>query len=119
MDPVTGSLKRQSSFFGVKTDPVVEMSELEIRLLKSDSAFLNQWQFLSETEYNLWGQATLHSCGQTPEIYPLHNFIADYVQLCTDDDLERFVNELRSNDVNRQQIAVNAAIERVLRQWQR
>jgi hypothetical protein len=116
MDPVSGSMTWKTVWrFGITSGPRVDVSPLEARLKSSGIPWTRSWQFLHNTDRNVFGSATCHECGSAPAIYQLRPVLKAFAAASTDAELREFVRVMQSGTGAEQKAAVETAGEKGLR----
>jgi hypothetical protein len=119
IDPVTGSMSRRTVWpFGIASRLTVTPSPLALRLKQIGVQRNPTWQFLSESEYTLWGRPLSVRCATAPPIYQIRPVLQDFVAASTDEELRRFAQVLHSGRPDEQQAAIDAAAEKGLARLQ-
>jgi hypothetical protein len=114
IDPITGSIKHQTVYFGFAAEPTIRPTALDAWVRKKTPTYLNDWKFVNQTGYTVWNRPTFFGCAGAPEIYTLRgDAIDDFVSRCSDDELDRFVGELRNPEHDVREAAIDAAIQRL------
>ena len=115
IDPVTGSMKRQTTWFGIGS-PIVERSAIEKWIVRRDGHYVNQWKFLHDTSKSLFGIPICFGCGRAPEIYSLSagEFNDRFVARATDQEIGDFVAVMETGSSDQKLKAVEAATKKAL-----
>jgi hypothetical protein len=114
IDPVTGSMKHESSFLIFPNSTEVSRSELERWIIRHEGAYKPRWDHLSTGTRTLFGRS--FACSLSPPIFPLQGRVnAEFVRSSTDREIVEFVRIMRTGTEEEQKQAVNAAIEKVLK----
>ena len=102
--PVSGSTKRQSTWFGCFSHDERTTSALEKWLRRGEPSFEPQWWHTSTTTCYVLG--TGYACGKTPEVYQLRPILDGVVSMFSDERIAGLVTVLRqgSRDERRQAI---------------
>jgi hypothetical protein len=113
IDPVTGSLKYQTRWFGVSTSTTVEQSAIEKWIIAHEGQCSNTWTLLFDTSRNVWGGVYSRGCGQAPEIYELQTGELNdlFVQTASNDEVSEFLNVMRGGSDDEKRQRVRAAAE--------
>ena len=117
VDAVSGSHQRQTIWFwAFPTRPRLTPGAIETRLRAMGMQWQYDWRLLYTTPRDVFGRATSRGCGFTPPIYPLHGGLGqDFVNASTDNDLREFFRTMQSGSNKQQEAAVDAAIQKALR----
>jgi hypothetical protein len=115
IDPVTGSMKRQTRIFLVPVWTSVESSDLEKWIIGREGTYSNDWQFLHNTSTTLL-HGRCHGCAHAPEIYHLHagGMNSNFVRNASDAEIGEFVRIMRTGTSVEKEQAVQAACEKAL-----
>jgi hypothetical protein len=118
IDPVTGSMKTESSVLFITTSSDIKQSALERWISAHEGEYKNQWRFLHDTSRSALG--TTFACGSTPEIYQLNASIElneGFVRSATDATIAEFVRVMRGGTPEERKRAVgeacNIALDRI------
>jgi hypothetical protein len=115
MDTVTGSITWKSVWpFGITSGPCIDVSPLEMRLKTSGITWTASWQFLDNTNRNVFGGATVRECGSAPAIYQLRPVLKEFAAVSTDAELREFVRIMQTGTAAQKKAAVEAAAEKSL-----
>jgi hypothetical protein len=118
IDPVTGSIKRETQWFGQTTHTVIEPSAIERWISEHNDPHSNHWKFLHATYSSMWGNPVGCGCGIAPAIYSLSNsnLCDEFVHNSTDQEINNFVRVMQAGTEDEKQKAVDAAIQRAIPQ---
>lgn len=102
--PVSGSTKRQVTWFGYFSYDEHTTSALEQWLERREPCFEPHWRQTSTTTYYILARG--YSCGETPEIYQLRPILDGVISKFSDERIAGLVIVLRqgSRDEQRQEI---------------
>jgi hypothetical protein len=102
--PVSGSTKRQVTWFGYFSHDESTTSALEQWHERREPSFEPQWRHTSTTTYYVLGRG--YACGETPEIYQLRPILDGVVGKFSDERIAGLITVLRrgSHDEQRQAI---------------
>jgi hypothetical protein len=111
VDPVSGSIKSQSSWLFVPTKTTIEQSELERWIVAHEGFHNSQWHFLNENYRLITGKFAGCGVGLTPKIFPFHagDFNTHFVRNATDAEIAEFVRVMRHGTPDEQEKAVEEA----------
>jgi hypothetical protein len=117
IDPITGSLKHQTRWFGIAITTVVEQSAIEKWVIVHEGQYSNTWTFLHDTSRAIWGRS--FACGRAPEIYELHagelnNLV---VQTSSDHELTEFLQTMRNGSEEEKRKAVRTGADTAIRRF--
>lgn len=113
IDPITASTKYETNWFGFWGTSRTETSELEQWLRKREPGYMNEWKVETTKTYGLltmqigdsvWPISSLQGIG-----------VRELVRTSTDDELAEFIEDMRSEDQQRQVDAVRNAVLKVER----
>jgi hypothetical protein len=117
IDPITGSMKSQTQWFGFTTSTLIEQSAVEKWIIHHEGHYTNNWSFLHDTAMTPSGRPTGHSCGRLTEIYFLHAGSANdhFVLNASDEEIGTFVQVMRTGTSLEKEKAALAAAEKALK----
>jgi hypothetical protein len=107
VDPVTGALKRTTSYWWIQTSEVVETTILGSWLAEHGQGQPPQWKFLS---YERW---SARGCGEAAPIYYLRSWMPRVLELLSEDELLALTQILRHGTHDEQMAAVEAIEKRL------
>jgi hypothetical protein len=110
IDPVTGSMKSESSVLFITISSEIKESALQRWIIAHEGQYKNQWRFLHDTSRSALG--TTFACGSTPEIYPLNagsELNESFVRSATDATIADFVRVMRDGTPEERKRAVGEA----------
>jgi hypothetical protein len=102
--PVSGSTKRQETWFGYVSHDERTTSALEQWLDRREPSFEPQWQQTSTTTYFLLGRG--YARGRAPEIYQLRPILDGVVGKFSDERISGLVTVLRQGSQDEQRQAI-------------
>ena len=102
--PVSGSTKRQITWFGYFSHDERTTSALEQWLERRELSFEPQWQHTSTTTYYVLARG--YACGQTPEVYQLRPILDGVVSKFSDERIAGLVAVLRQGSQDEQRQAI-------------
>jgi hypothetical protein len=116
IDPVTGSIKEETQWFGQTTDAVIKTSAIEKWINAHGDSHSNGWIFLNASRMTLFGH--VNECGRAPAIYPLRAGSLDdlFVINSTEQEISDFVHVMQAGTEDEKQQAVQAAVQRAISQ---
>jgi hypothetical protein len=111
IDPVTGSMKTESSLLFVTTSLEIKKSALERWIVVQAGQYVNDWRFLYDISRAVFGNVTAHACGLAPDIYALEarDLNDRFVSSATDEMITEFVRVMRNGTDSDRERAVDAA----------
>jgi len=112
VDPVSGSLKLQTSSFYFPSPARVQQSELERWIIAHEGFHDSEWQFVNETYRMLSGRRAGCGAGRTPRIFHLYlgdHGLKNFVRNATDEEIAEFVRVMRHGTRIEQEQAVEKA----------
>lgn len=114
MDPITGSMKRQTRFCLIPVWTTTTTSAIENWIIHHEGQYTPHWRFFYETSSALLYHA--NGCSLAPEIYPLRagglGLDDDYIQSASDEDIAEFVRIMRFGTAAEKEQAVQSACDR-------
>ena len=102
--PVSGSMKRQVTWFGYLSHDECITSALEQWLERKEPSFEPQWLHTSTTTYYVLGRG--YACGDAPEIYQLRPILDGVVSKFSDERIASLVTVLRQGSRDEQRQAI-------------
>jgi hypothetical protein len=102
VDPVTGAMKRTTTYWGLKTSEVIEQTELASWLEARGQGQSPQWQFIGSQSGGCF------ACGRSPPIHSLGKALPLLIEKLSEEELLAFVETLRAGDYLQQEAAVRA-----------
>jgi len=102
--PVSGSTKRQVTWFGYFSHDERTTSALEQWLERSEPSFEPQWRHISTTTYYVLARG--YACGETPEVYQLRPILDGVVAKFSDERIASLVTVLRQGSRDEQRSAL-------------
>jgi hypothetical protein len=116
IDPTTGSIKKETQWFGQTTSTIVEQSAIEKWTNEHNAPHSNHWKFLHATLKAALGNTIGCQCANAPPIYFLELGSLDerFVSDATDDEINEFVRVMRAGTDDETQKAVDAAIQKAI-----
>ena len=102
--PVSGSTKRQDTWFGYLRHDERTISALEQWLKPREPSFESQWRHISTTTYYLLARG--YACGETPEVYQLRPILDGVVSRFSDERIAGLITVLRQGSRDEQRQAV-------------
>ena len=102
--PVSGSTKRQVTWFGYVNHDERTTSALEEWLARREPSFAPQWQHTSTTTYYFLGRG--YACGRVPEIYELRPILGGVVGKFSDERISGLITVLRQGSQDEQRRAI-------------
>ncbi|APW59056.1 hypothetical protein [Paludisphaera borealis] len=111
IDPVSGSVKFETSWLFIPTRTRIETSELERWIVAHEGCHNPQWHFLNENYRLISGRFAGCGVGRTPKIFPIHAGDSNtrFVHVATDAEIVEFVRAMRSGTPDEQERAVDEA----------
>lgn len=108
IDPVTGSMKSQTRWFGFATSSLINKSALEEWVIRHEGGHENQWSPLYNTSKTAFGRPFCFECNLSPPIHALHAGALndEFVRNSTDRELSQFLEIMRNGTAEEQRRAV-------------
>lgn len=107
VDPVTGALKRTTSYWGVQTRVTIEPTALGTWLEARGQGQPPKWQFSGSQSMGCF------NCGYVPPVYNLRSAMPLVLKLLDEDELLALVQVLRTGTEAEQKSAVEAIEKRL------
>jgi hypothetical protein len=102
--PVSGSTKRQVTWFGYFSHDERTSSSLKRWLERKEPTFEPQWRHTSTTTYYVLARG--YACGEIPEVYQLRPILDDVVSKFSDERIAGLVTILRQGSHDEQKRAI-------------
>jgi len=116
MDPQTRTEMRQSKWFGIRMTPVITKSALDDRLSRIGFHHQPNWQFLHDSQSNVFGVVTVRGCSTAPRIYSFPpEMLRSFVNASSDQDIKNFMHIMQSGTEFEQNAAIESAADQALR----
>src|SRR5438128_297864 len=98
IDPVTGSMKRQTQWFGFSTSTMVDQSAIEKWIIRHEGRYSSHWAFLHDTSMTAWGRSVEFACAMAPDIYALHagELNDEFVRGASEPEINEFLQVMRT-----------------------
>ncbi len=113
-DPVSGSVKTRTTWFGISAAPHYEVSPLESRLKAIEYTWPQTWKFMSRDHFTLFGRAVEWEDGEAPPIFSQRFGMNGYARSATSDELRHFADTMRFGTESEQRAAVKIAGDKAI-----
>ena len=118
IDPVTGSIQKETQWFGHTTEAVIKTSAIEKWINSQGNPHSHDWKRLHATRKSLLGQTVGADAANAPPIYPLRAGSLDdlFVINSTEQEISNFVGVMQAGTEDEKQQAVQAAVQKATSQ---
>jgi hypothetical protein len=110
IDPVTGSVKHQRSWWIYSRAPVVEISELERWVIRRQGVHARTWTFVSRSRQTIFNQGLSIGCAEAP-MYLLRAGDRNdrFIKQSTDKQIDQLVQVMRTGTESEKRAAIRSA----------